>query len=259
MSTKQPVLFIAHGSPMNAIEKNSFTQKLSEISASLVPPKAILVISAHWLSEGTLLTSAAQPRMIYDMYGFPPALYQMKYPAPGDPNLVKEIQSLIADPQIESDGGKWGFDHGAWSILVHLFPQAQIPVLQMSIDFKQSFEFHFGLGRKLRALRDRGVLIIGSGNVVHNLGELSWNEDEPAYPWAQEFANWYTTKLLEKNYTALMQDYRKLKSGRMAVPTTEHYIPALYIMGAAAESETAVLEYVGIQNGSIAMTSFRFG
>ncbi len=262
MNQKQPSLFLAHGSPMNAIEDNSFTQSLKKLSLNLAhefsAPRAILAISAHWLTTGTYLTSATRPRMIYDMYGFPEPLYQVKYPAKGAPDLVTEIQALITSPKILSDEEKWGLDHGTWSVLIHLFPRAQVPVIQLSIDLSQPLQFHLELGKQLGQLRQSGVLLMGSGNIVHNLRNFSWNENETPFTWAQEFTNWFESQLKDKNYSALLNDFNKTKVGQMSVPTLDHYIPLLYILGAADKAEQPNIEFSGIQNGSIAMTSFSF-
>jgi len=257
---KQPVLFLGHGSPMNAIANNSFTQRLNKLGGELARPRAILVISAHWLTSGTYVTSAEKPRMIYDMQGFPEPLYQVKYPAAGDPELAAQIQQLI--PGVQSDQAlaqPWGLDHGTWSVLVHLFPKAEIPVLQLSIDHRQPALHHFELGRKLTVLRDQGVLIIGSGNIVHNLRNITWSPNAVPFPWAVEFTTWYEEHLLRNERSVLLDDFRSSEIGRMSVPTTEHYFPSIYILGAAEDSESPKIEYSEIQNGSISMTSFSFG
>jgi len=258
MSKKMPVLFFGHGSPMNAIADNAYTRRVKEIGQQLEAPKAILCVSAHWMSQGTFMTSSPQPKTIYDMYGFPEALYQVKYPAKGDPVLAETIGKMVDNPKIQGDGGEWGLDHGTWSVLVHLFPKANIPVVQLSIDMGKDFRFHFDLGKKLAPLRDQGVLILGSGNVVHNLRRISWEESAPVMPWAANFSAWFNEKLLAKDYTQLVEHSRDSEDGKLAIPTTDHYIPCLYTLGASLGEEPKI-EYDEIQNGSIAMTCFSFG
>ena len=244
---------------MNAIADNSFTRTLKKLGPELETPRAILMVSAHWQTAGTFVTSTAEPKTIYDMSGFPDELYQVKYPAPGDPKLAAEIQQLVSSPQILLDEGSWGLDHGTWSVLVHLFPKANIPVLQLSLDRAASPQAHFELGQKLRTLRQQGILILGSGNVVHNLRKISWEETATPFSWAVEFSQWFEQQLAQRNFSALINDFRQTETGRLSVPTLEHYLPSLYILGAAEDSETAKLEFTEIQNGSIAMTSFSFG
>jgi 4,5-DOPA dioxygenase extradiol len=254
-----PALFIGHGSPMNAIENNAFTQTLTQLGTQLPKPSAIVCISAHWTTKGTFVTSTKNPKMIYDMYGFPEELYQVKYPAAGDENLAKEIQQKIEKPSVQLDNGEWGLDHGTWSVLKFLFPQSDVPVLQMSIDLKQSPEYHFELGKKLKQWRESGVLIIGSGNIVHNLRNISWKENETPFEWAVEFDEWFKQKLIDRDFSALMNDFGKTKSGQLSVPTLEHYLPLHYILGAANPKDELKFEYEGIQNGSISMRAFKFG
>jgi 4,5-DOPA dioxygenase extradiol len=258
-SQSMPVLFLGHGSPMNALANNSYSKTLNALGKSLPRPKAILMVSAHWMTEGTWVTHMQPPKTIHDFYGFPKELFDVKYPAPGSPQLAEEIHKKIKDPKIQLDDKDWGLDHGAWSVLKHLYPLADIPVVQLSLDLKRSPEYHFELGEKLRFLREEKVLIIGSGNIVHHLGRLNWNENAPAHSWAVEFDQWVKEKLEKKDFTALRDDVLKTESGRLSVPTPEHYYPLLYILGAARREEKIKFEFEEIQNASISMRSFRFG
>ncbi len=254
-----PVLFIGHGSPMNAIQDNAFTQALKKIGAGLEKPRTILCVSAHWLTEKTFVTSSEHPKMIYDMYGFPEALYKINYAAPGNLKIAQEIQNQFDQPLVRLDGQKWGFDHGSWSILKFLFPLANIPVLQLSLDMTKPPQYHFEIGQKLKSLRESGVLIIGSGNVVHNLRNISSNENEEAFCWAVEFDEWIKQKLVDRDYSPLMNDYNKSKVGQLSVPTLDHYLPMAYVLGASSKNDELKFEYEGMQNGSISMRCFRFG
>jgi 4,5-DOPA dioxygenase extradiol len=255
-SQKQPVLFLGHGSPLNAIENNPFTQKLNSLGQELEIPKAILCISAHWLTKGTYITSAANPKMIYDMYGFPEPLYQLKYPAPGNPQLAEQICNQIKYTDIKLDQGDWGLDHGTWSVLVHLYPQAQIPVLQMSIDRDKPPEFHYELGKALQILRDQGVMIIGSGNVVHNLRKIDFQSKNSGYPWAKEFDLWIKENLTKTTFEKMVKEFYNTEAGKLSIPTTEHYYPLLYVLGAAQNTDILKMEYEGLEYGSLSMRSF---
>lgn len=255
-----PALFIGHGSPMNAIEDNEWTRAMCAWGQRLPKPKAILCISAHWLTEGTFITTAARPHMIYDMYGFPPELYAVQYPAPGDPDLAKAIHDQFPLIQLDNKNEKdqWGLDHGSWSVLKFLFPAADVPVLQLSIDITQNARFHYELGKKISVLRRQGVMIIGSGNIVHNLRVISMNPDEIPFAWALEFDQWFKKNLQENNIEPLLHEYNRSDNGRKSVPTVDHYFPALYIAGARLPSDTLRYEYEAIQHGSLAMRSFSF-
>jgi 4,5-DOPA dioxygenase extradiol len=258
-----PVLFFGHGSPMNAIQDNAFTRTLTEVGKNLPKPKAILCISAHWTTQGTLVTSSDKPRMIYDMYGFPEELYKIKYDAAGDPKLAQRIQSNLNAKEkkldLQFDEGVWGLDHGTWSILKYLFPVANIPVLQLSLNMMKGPDYHLEIGKLLQFLRESGVLIIGSGNIAHNLRNISWDENEPSYDWAVEFDEWFKEKLIQRDFNALANDYNKTKAGQLSVPTLEHYLPIHYILGAAKANDELKFEFEGMQNASISMRSFRFG
>lgn len=254
-----PVLFLGHGSPMNALASNSVTQKMAELGRVLPVPKVILMISAHWMTSGTWVTSMQHPNTIHDFYGFPQELFAVQYPAPGSPYLAKTLTSLVQDPVIGADGTEWGLDHGTWSVLKHMYPQAQIPVVQLSLDLSKPPEFHFELGKKLQVLREQGVLIMGSGNIVHNLRRISWQTDARPYDWAVEFDEWVKTQAIHRNFKALTNDVVKSEAGKLSIPTWEHYLPLLYILGAARDTDDLKFDIEDLQNASISMRSLRFG
>ncbi len=253
---KSPILFIGHGSPMNAIADNSFTRSLAELQKIYPTPKAIVCVSAHWITKGTWVTHMAHPRTIHDFGGFPEELFAIQYPAPGSPEIADLICTLI--PQVSVDDQNWGLDHGAWSVLRHVYPQANIPVVQLSLDLAQPPQYHYELGKKLKELRNHGVLIIGSGNVVHNLRKIKWEENAEPYDWALEFDAWVKENLLQKNYEALIKKFNETPSGKLSIPTTEHYLPLLYTLGASDENDALNFEFEGIQNGSISMLTLSF-
>lgn len=242
--SRQPLLFIGHGNPMNAIENNPFTQALALLGQQIIPrPTAILVISAHWLSEGTWVDSTIQAPLLYDFYGFPRELYHVEYPAPGAPDRAQRIQQLIEGVGVQADRG---LDHGAWTILKHLFPNADIPVLQLSIDRTLALSGHVVLARQLSQLRQEGVLIIGSGNVVHNL-QYFWGRGETPesirYPWAAEFDEWVKDRILQRDLDSLVHYETLGQTAHLSVPTTEHYIPLLYIMALTLPDDPVVSPY----------------
>ena len=258
---KMPVLFIGHGSPMNAMEDNRFARGWHEAAQSIPRPKAILCISAHWETWGTLATASEMPRTIHDFGGFPQALYDMTYPAPGSPDLAKRVQSLVKSTEIGMDLD-WGLDHGSWSVLARMYPEADIPVIQLSLDYTQPAEFHYKLGRELAPLREEGVLVLGSGNIVHNLRRMALkNNDyatfnEPyALDWASE-ADRILKNLIRERKHAELANYRELgPSVELAVPTPEHYLPMLYALALQAEDEEVVMFNDEPLAGSITMTS----
>ena len=254
-----PVLFIGHGSPMNILDTNKFTKALGGVRKSIPTPKAILCISAHWQTKGTYVTSTDTPKIIYDFYGFPEELYKATYPAKGSQFAALKIHNLLEDTKVQFDNGAWGLDHGSWSILKHLYPEADIPVLQLSIDTNLTPDSHFKLGQQLKKLRNEGILIIGSGNIVHNLRNFSWNETETPFDWAIEFDRWVKQQLDSRNFHALISDYAKSTAGSLSIPTLEHYLPLLYTLGASHESDPLNYIYEEIHNGSIAMRSFMIG
>lgn len=246
-----PVLFVGHGSPMNAIEQNKFNATWKELAKKLPAPKAIMVVSAHWETVGTKVTAMAQPETIHDFGGFPKALFDAQYPAPGSPELAKETAALLSKWEVHEDHS-WGLDHGTWSILLPMYPEAKIPVYQMSLDVRKKPEEQFALAQDLYELRKRGVLIIGSGNIVHNLRMIQWND--AAYDWATAFNT--TVKTLINaggNYSKLIQ-YQTLENSKYAIPTPEHYLPLLYALGLKTNADTVSFFNDVTTNGSIAMT-----
>jgi len=258
-SQLMPTLFIGHGSPMNAIEKNNFTQTLGDLANNFQKPKAILMISAHWMTRGTWVTSMAQPKTIHDFYGFPEELFKVNYPAPGMPELALAVRQNISQPPISTDDHQWGLDHGTWSILKHIYPHADIPVVQLSLDMSQPASYHFELGKQLQFLRKQGVLIMGSGNIVHNLGEIEWDSTAKPYDWAIEFDEWMKKNLNDRNFKSIYSDYEKTSAGKLSVPTPDHFYPLMYVLGASNNTDTLKFDFEGFQNASISMRCMRFG
>lgn len=257
---RQPALFIGHGNPMNAIADNAYTRAIAELGRRLGKPKAIICVSAHWLTNGTAVTHMPKPKTIYDFYGFPRALSNVVYPAPGDPSLAEQVGSLLS-PHVTghiSMDEKWGLDHGTWSVLVHMYPEADIPVVQLSINKNEPPSYHMAIGKNLRPLRDEGVLILGSGNIVHNLREISWDEKASPHPLAVEFNRKVIDQLNSRNFEPLLHDLPATVAGKYSVPTLDHYLPALYVLGASTDQDLLSIEYDEIQNASISMLSFRF-
>jgi len=252
-TVRMPVLFIGHGSPMNAIETNEFTQCLQLLGKRVPKPRAILCISAHWLTEGTWVTHMPHPKTIHDFYGFPKALFDIEYPAPGSPEIADLVKSTVQKPTVNLDDETWGLDHGTWSVLRHLYPEANIPVVQLSIYLEQPGEYHYHIGQQLKSLRDQGILIVGSGNVVHNLPKIVWGENPKPYDWAIEFDEWIKKMIIARDFKALSTEYAHSVAGQLSVPTPDHYFPLLYSLGATDEADELSFEYEGIQNGSISM------
>lgn len=251
-----PVLFIGHGNPMNAIEENEFAKAWLEEAAKIPRPKAILSISAHWETDGTRVTAMKLPRTIHDFYGFPEELFKVQYPVPGDPDLANRVQELIGT-EVKTDES-WGLDHGTWSVLRRMYPEADIPVIQLSLDRKKSPQAHVEMAKQLLPLRDEGILIIGSGNIVHNLALIRWNDDTP-YPWAVEF-NAMTTGLILGGDLDKMTDYQKLGAAAgLSIPTNEHYLPLLYSLALRAPDDPVSFFADQIVLGSISMQSVRIG
>lgn len=252
---RMPVFFIGHGNPMHALHNNNFTKTLNSIPQTILKPKAILVISAHWLTRGTYVSTTANPKTIYDFGGFPDELYRVKYEPTGAPELANEIKEKISSPEIKPDN-TMGLDHGTWTVLKHIYPAADIPTFQLSIDFSKPAAFHFELAKQLTYLRDKGVLIIGSGNLVHNLGMLDFNRPDSGYDWALEF-DAKVKELLEKGDLKSLVDYEKLgKSALLSIPTNDHYLPMLYSLALKTEKENISQLYEGLEAGSISMRSF---
>jgi len=258
MAEKLPVLFIGHGSPENALLDNPFTRSLARLGKDLPKPKAILSISAHWLSEGTLITAMESPKTIYDFYGFPPPLYVVKYPAPGSQKLAARVQQLLRPVQARPDSS-WGLDHGTWSVLRHMYPRANIPVVQLSIDFYQPPRHHYEIGEMLAYLRSEGILMIGSGNIVHNLRALRpEGKDASPFAWAKEFDAFIKEKL-EKNDHAAIINYQSLgHAASLSHPTPDHFYPLLYSIGAAGAESKISYPYEGYEYGSLSMRAVRF-
>lgn len=255
---RMPVLFLGHGSPMNAIEENEFSSAWRALSARFPPPKAILVISAHWVTHGTRITAMERPKTIHDFFGFHETLYEMEYAAPGAPALAARIARRLGASPIGVSVGldkEWGLDHGAWSVLVHLSPGASIPVLQLSLDEDAPLERHLAIGKELEALRDEGILLIGSGNIVHNL--LLMDQRAAPFAWAQEFDE-KTAAALEAGDTAALIGYERLPSAEYAVPTNEHYLPLLYAVG-AADGEQPEFLTTSFVYGSLSMRGVAYG
>jgi 4,5-DOPA dioxygenase extradiol len=252
--TRMPAAFLGHGSPMNALETNRYTEAWRAWGASVPTPRAILVVSAHWYMRGTAVTAMAQPRTIHDFAGFPAELFAVQYPAPGAAAIAEEVKEITKPTWVDLDQA-WGLDHGTWSVLRHAFPKADVPVLQLAIDARQDLDFHLALGARLSPLRERGVLIVGSGNVVHNLRELQWHQPEAGMDWAHRFDDSARSILTQRPSEAasLQQhpDYAR------AAPTPDHFIPLLYLAGLAAESgRPAEVLVDGYAFGSLSMTSY---
>ena len=257
---KMPVLFLGHGSPMNAIENNEFVDGFRKLGNELQRPNAILCISAHWETHGTYVTAMSNPRTIHDFGGFPKALFEVQYPAPGSPELAKETQEIITITDVELDD-KWGLDHGAWSVIKHLYPDANIPVIQMSIDYSKPAKYHYELARELQILRNKGILIVGSGNMVHNLRKVAWNRlnETFAYDWAFEANETMKSHILSGNHEALINFKSQGKAFDLAIPTPEHYLPLLYALALKEDSETVSLFNDKPVAGSLTMTSVKIG
>ena len=254
-----PALFVGHGNPMNAIEETVYAAAWREAATKIPRPRSILCISAHWETEGTFVTAMARPKTIHDFYGFPDVLYQVQYPAPGSPELAERIRSLVSSTAVRLDDGySWGLDHGAWSVLRRMYPQADIPTVQLSLDRTQHPRFHYDLGRELQALREEGVLIVGSGNIVHNLRLLQWEAAEP-HPWAMEFERLAAMLILAGEHDRLMAYPTLGEAARLSIPTNEHYLPLLYILALQQTGEEVSFFGDGLTLGSISMRSVRVG
>lgn len=255
MPSPMPAVFFGHGSPMNALETNRYTEAWREFGAAVPPPRAILVISAHWFVGLTAATAMARPRTIHDFYGFPKRLFEVDYPAPGDPALAEEIAEAVKPRSVGLDHDSWGLDHGTWSVLVHAFPKADIPVVQLSIDERKGPDFHFELGARLAPLRERGILIAGSGNVVHNLRAIDWNQRDVGFDWAHRFDESARVVLTDRpsDVVGLTRHHDYVR----AAPTPDHFYPLLYIAGlASAAGRPAKVLVDGYAYGSLSMTAY---
>jgi len=253
-----PAVFLGHGNPMNALEHNRWTEAWRAVGAAVAHPRAVLAVSAHWYVGFTAVTSMSEPRTIHDFFGFPDELFAVEYPAPGDPDLAAEVAEVAAPIWVGQDADSWGIDHGTWSLLVHVFPEADVPVVQLSVDATKSFDDHLELAERLDALRDRGVLIVCSGNVVHNLGRIAWSRSDAGFDWAHRFDEAARDVMTSSpGAAARLLDHPDYP---MAVPTPDHLIPLLYLAGLArASGETADVLVEGCTLGSLSMTSYGIG
>jgi 4,5-DOPA dioxygenase extradiol len=255
-----PTIFFGHGNPMNALLQNGYTEGWRDIGGRIPKPKAILSISAHWYVPGVALTGAA-PRTIHDFGGFPPELFEFDYPAPGSPQLVARVQELLANEGSEVGiDESWGLDHGTWSVLCHVFRDADVPVVQLSIDETRAAPFHYALGQRLQPLRDEGILIMGSGDIVHNLHTYAWGRHSAQpYDWALRFESRARQLMLDGNHAPLV-DYESLgRDAVLSVPTPEHYLPLLYVLGASDKGDPVTFPVEGIDGGSVSMLTVQFG
>lgn len=258
---KMPVLFLGHGSPMNAIEENEFVTGFRNIAKEIPKPTAILCISAHWETKGTLVTAMPNPRTIHDFGGFPKELFDVQYPAPGSPELASETKSLIQKTEVDLDD-KWGLDHGAWSVIKHLYPNADVPVIQMSLDYSQTPQYHYELAQELSSLRNKGVLIIGSGNMVHNLRMMAWdklNSSGYGFDWALEASDKMRKFILDGDHKQLINFRSHGKAFDLAIPTPEHYLPLIYSLALKEERDDLSIFNDKVIAGSITMTSLKIG
>jgi 4,5-DOPA dioxygenase extradiol len=260
-SEKMPVLFLGHGSPMNAIEENEFVLGFKSVAQTLPQPQAILCISAHWFTKGTKVTAMEMPKTIHDFGGFPKALFDIQYPAKGSPELAKLTQQILQPTTVHLDH-EWGLDHGAWSVIKHLYPEANIPVIQLSIDYTQSAQYHFDLAKQLQDLRNKGVLIIGSGNIVHNLRLVdfaNFHKDNYGFDWAIEAREFVNNKLINGDYTSLINYTNQSKALQLAIPSPDHYLPLIYNLALQDKKDNLSLFNDKLLAGSLSMTSVKLG
>ena len=257
---RMPAIFFGHGNPMNAVLQNSYTDRWAAIGTSLPLPKAILCVSAHWYVQDAAVTVSTAPRTIHDFGGFPRELYEINYPAPGDPNLAHRVQQLLAPVPVRLDE-RWGLDHGAWAVLCHVYPHADVPVVQLSIDETQPPSFHYEIGERLAPLREEGILIVGSGNVVHNLHTYAWGRHPPEpYDWVVSFEQRVRELLEAEEHRPLINYENKLgREALLAAPTPDHYLPLLYVVGARTKSEPVKFPVEGVDGGSISMLAVQVG
>lgn len=256
-----PVLFVGHGSPMNGIEDTEFSRRWTKMATEIPVPKAVLVISAHWFANGTKITAMDFPKTIHDFGGFPKELFEVQYPAPGNPILAKETTELLHSAKVELDHD-WGLDHGTWTIVRHMYPEAKIPVLQISIDYTKGPQYHYDLAKELYALRKKGVLIIGSGNMVHNLRMVAWdkiNEKEYGYDWAKKINEKFKSLIMDGDHNPLINYSTLGKEALLAIPTPEHYLPLMYTLGVKGSNENISFFNDKAVGGSLTMTSVKFG
>ena len=259
MAQAMPAIFFGHGNPLNALQQNEWTRAWAKIRTAIPRPRAIVCVSAHWYLPATLVTAMSQPRTIHDFGGFPRELHQVQYRAPGAPELAQQIQQLLSPLPVDLDH-LWGLDHGTWSVLVHVYPQADVPVVQLSIDETQPASFHFELGKRLAPLRDAGILIVGSGNLVHNLHTYAWGRHTPEpYDWAVRFEE-AARALMVSGTLAPLVDYETLgRDAVLSIPTPDHYLPLLYVLGARRENDAISFPVTGVDGGSVSMLAVQVG
>ena len=253
-----PAVFFGHGNPMNALSRNRYTEAWAELGRTIPQPKAILVISAHWYVPRTGVTVSTAPETIHDFGGFPRELYDVQYPAPGDPELARRVRQLLAPTAVTLDES-WGLDHGTWSVLCHAYPRAEIPVVQLSIDETQPASFHYAIGERLAPLREEGVLIAGSGNVVHNLGAYAWGRDAEPYDWAVRFEQETRDRILSGDARALIAYESLGRDATLSIPTPDHFLPLLYVLAACQPRDAASFPVAGVDGGSISMLAVKLG
>jgi 4,5-DOPA dioxygenase extradiol len=259
MSQTMPAIFFGHGNPMNALSHNEWTEGWAAIGKQLERPRAVLCVSAHWYLPATLVSAMSGPRTIHDFGGFPRELYQVQYPAPGDPELARQVKEMLAPLPVELDES-WGLDHGTWSVLKHVFPEADVPIVQLSIDETQPAAFHFELGKRLAPLRDEGILIVGSGNLVHNLHTYAWGKHMPEpYDWAVRFETAAKELMIKGEFEPLVNYDSLGRDALLAIPTPDHYLPLLYVLGARKTDEAVTFPVQGVDGGSISMLTVRVG
>lgn len=259
MTTLMPAIFFGHGNPMNALQQNAWVEGWARLGKEIPRPKAVLCISAHWYLPGIAVTAMNAPRTIHDFGGFPPELSQVQYPAPGEPALASRVQALLAPIPVRLDD-EWGLDHGTWSVLCHVFPQADVPVVQLSLDGTQPAAFHYEVGKRLAPLRDEGVLVIGSGNLVHNLRAYAWGRKETeAYDWAARFEQSARELMLAGEDGPLIAYESMGRDAMLSIPTPEHYLPLLYVLALRRPGETATFPVEGVDGGSVSMLTVRVG
>jgi 4,5-DOPA dioxygenase extradiol len=247
---KMPALFIGHGSPMNAIEDNEFSRTWIELGKKLPKPKGILCISAHWETRGANVTGMLKPRTIHDFYGFPPELNAKSYPAPGSPDLAKRVSNIITSAEVKLDS-TWGLDHGTWSVLCRMYPEADIPVVQLSLDRSRDAEYHYRAGQEISALREEGILLLGSGNLVHNLRLVEWADK--AFGWAEEFDSFAAQAILDRNHDPLIHYEQGGRAAALSTNSAEHYLPLLYILGCSSKDDAITFYNEKVTMGSISM------
>jgi 4,5-DOPA dioxygenase extradiol len=259
MKSRLPALFVGHGNPMNALLRNGYTEAWRRLGETIARPKAILALSAHWYVSGVGVTAMSAPRTIHDFGGFPRELYQVQYPAPGDPDLARRVQRMLAPIPVGLDES-WGLDHGTWSVLCHMYPPADVPVVQVSIDETQPAGFHYELGNRLAPLREDGVLVVGSGNIVHNLHAYAWGRHaaEP-YDWAVRFEQQARQMLVAGEHAPLVNYEGLGRDATLSIPTPEHYLPLLYVIATAREGEAVTFPVEGVDGGSVSMLAVQIG